>query len=222
MARTGKIASLPEPLRTAANQRKLNGARGREVIAWLNAQPEVEARLRERWGEDWRINDQNWSDWYRGGYQDWLTDRKKLEHTRELSAYAAKFVEADAGNITSGAAAIAAGTYLQVLEAMDAETVEEKLEILKAIVPDLARLRAGDQNEQALKQAQEKIAQKDRELALAIEKYQRETLELFLRWHEDQRARELAQSSLSNEEKISRLGQLMFGDAFLALKQAAP
>jgi len=57
-----------------------------------------------------------------------------------------------------------------------------------------------------------KVRQRDRELGLAEQRFQRETCELFLRWYNDQRASEVASSPASNSEKIERLGQLMFGE----------
>lgn len=53
---------------------------------------------------------------------------------------------------------------------------------------------------------------KAEQVGLARQKFQRETCELFLRWSEDQRAREIAAGSTTNAEKIERLGQLMFGE----------
>lgn len=48
--------------------------------------------------------------------------------------------------------------------------------------------------------------------ALALDKtrFQRETCELFLKWSEDQRARDIAANGASNSEKIEALGQLLF------------
>lgn len=40
----------------------------------------------------------------------------------------------------------------------------------------------------------------------------RETCELFLTWSADQRAKDIANSSISNTDKIEQLGQLMFGE----------
>ena len=63
------------------------------------------------------------------------------------------------------------------------------------------------------------LRQKDRRLALdreehglSLQKFQRDTCELFLKWAEDQRAKEVLASSSSNAEKIEQLGSLMFGD----------
>lgn len=50
-------------------------------------------------------------------------------------------------------------------------------------------------------------------LELERQKFQRETAELFLKFAEDKKAREIAASAgLSQNEKIEQLGQIMFGD----------
>jgi hypothetical protein len=54
--------------------------------------------------------------------------------------------------------------------------------------------------------------QRERELQLSVQKFQRETAELFLKWNADQRASQIASSSQSNTQKIEQLGALMFGE----------
>jgi hypothetical protein len=49
-------------------------------------------------------------------------------------------------------------------------------------------------------------------LELNRQKFQRDTCELFLKWFEDKRAKEVLSSSASNSDKIEQLGQLMFGE----------
>lgn len=49
------------------------------------------------------------------------------------------------------------------------------------------------------------------EHALARERFERETCELFLKWRDDQRAAEIAASPTTNAEKIAALQALMFG-----------
>jgi hypothetical protein len=49
-------------------------------------------------------------------------------------------------------------------------------------------------------------------LSLEKAKYQRQTCELYLKWAEDQRAKEVVASPGTNAAKIERLGELMFGE----------
>lgn len=62
----------------------------------------------------------------------------------------------------------------------------------------------------------EKVQLKGRELALAGERFKRETCELFLKWSADTRAAEIATSPASNADKIAKLGALMFGEDWSA------
>lgn len=57
-----------------------------------------------------------------------------------------------------------------------------------------------------------KVEQKAQELALDRQRFQRETVELFIRWSADEEARKLAASNVSNSDKTERLGQKLFGD----------
>ena len=51
-----------------------------------------------------------------------------------------------------------------------------------------------------------------KKLALERLKFQRQTAEIFLKWYEDKRAREIVESRDGNAEKIERLGRAMFGE----------
>lgn len=53
---------------------------------------------------------------------------------------------------------------------------------------------------------------KDKDRALAWQRFMRETCELFLKWFADEQAKAIAAGSESNSSKIERLGSLMFGE----------
>lgn len=60
---------------------------------------------------------------------------------------------------------------------------------------------------------QTKAMHKERELRVAEGKFQRETVELFLTWVKDKRAREIAEStSMKRGDQIEAIGQQMFGE----------
>lgn len=105
-------------------------------------------------------------------------------------------------------------------------TVNQLLDDLRREQPDLddakifaagqrffAALAIEQQDARDWKRTQD-IALKKQLIGLERQKFQRETCELFLRWAEDRRAKEIASSKASNAEKISQLGQLMFGEDF--------
>jgi Protein of unknown function (DUF3486) len=72
--RTGKIARLPKPIRDELNHRLDNGADGPELLAWLNALPEVQRVLAEKFAGR-PLTKHNLSDWRLGGYADWAASR---------------------------------------------------------------------------------------------------------------------------------------------------
>ena len=82
--RTGKIARLPGALRHELNHRLHNGAPGRELVPWLNAMPEVQRVLVERFAGR-PITEDNLSEWRQGGFQDWLLQEERRVRLRELS-----------------------------------------------------------------------------------------------------------------------------------------
>lgn len=55
---------------------------------------------------------------------------------------------------------------------------------------------------------------KEKQIDLQRHRFQRETAELFIKWSQDQQAREIASSAEPNSEKIERLGALMFPDTW--------
>jgi hypothetical protein len=69
MARTGKIARLPEAIRIELNQRLLDGQLGPEILPWLNTHPELDLKT--------PINAANLSSWRLGAYQAWLNGKSE-------------------------------------------------------------------------------------------------------------------------------------------------
>jgi hypothetical protein len=207
MARQGKIARLPLSVREQLNARLMAGEPASKVLPWLNALPETKRILDEDF-EGLLVSDQNLSEWRKGGYQEWLKRRERLDHTRELAQYSVKLARANGGSITEGAIAIASGYILELLEAcdgkLDPETATE-------LITGLAKLQASDAAAQRADLDREKLKRKDEEIALAKKKFQRETGELFIKWHEDKRAKDILGQNSSHAEKLNRIGELMFG-----------
>ena len=211
----GKIARLPAKLREEVCKRLHDGQAGPKILPWLNALPEVQAILESEF-EGQPVSAQNLSVWRSTGYADWLNRAERIERTRELARYAAEISRANGSTIADGAASIASGKLLELLELVDEATGDTKLdaESLVNISRALAALRGTEQKDVSLGLEKIKVSQKGEEISLAREKYQRETCELFLKWHADKHANELASADTSNADKIEKLGQLMFGDTW--------
>jgi hypothetical protein len=87
--RNGKLAHLPNDIREQLNLRLLEGESGRELVAWLNALPEVQSILGAQFNGS-PISEVNLTHWRQGGYLQWLTERECFDSARALA-------EADCG-----------------------------------------------------------------------------------------------------------------------------
>jgi hypothetical protein len=214
-----KIGRLPADIREEICRRIHNGAQGPKLLPWLNGLEAVKKLLAEEYAGV-PVSDANLTAWRQSGYQEWLRRRERIDRTRELSRYAAEQSRANGASIATGAASIASGKLLEKLEKLDELTGQElSIKDLVALAQAIRSLRDADQEDLKLAQNERRLQQKDEELLLAREKYQRETCELFLRWHADKSALDAANSEATNSEKIERLGQLMFGETWQPAKK---
>jgi hypothetical protein len=202
-SRTGKIARLSAVTREEVCRRLLDGQAGSSILTWLNAQEDVQRVLDAHFGSE-PVTPQNLSEWRKGGYQDWLARREKVESLKVLSDYALKLAKAADGSLAEGAAAIAGGRILELLEAAADEDVGDLLTSLSALRGSEARMVTARVN-------QARLSQREREIALAEKTFQRQTCELFLKWFEAEEARRIAQGSASREVKVQSLIPLFFG-----------
>lgn len=83
-ARVGKIARLPKPIREELNRRLLAGEPGKQLVRWLNQQPEVQTVLQTSF-DGIPISEPNLSNWKSGGFRDWLAHQQVLQRVRSLS-----------------------------------------------------------------------------------------------------------------------------------------
>lgn len=203
-ARRGKIARLPLRLRTELNRRIRDGQPGSVILDWINAQPEAVAVLDAQF-DGAVISPQNLSEWRDGGYTEWLDHQDKTDRIRSLAKLSMDLAQASGGDISAGSAAIAGGRLLSMIEAAD----EDQLTVL---IDKVATLRSCEIAAGTLKLKGQRLAQQDRALHLAESKFRRDTAELFLKWYEDARAKEIAASASAKDIKTEKLVQLFFGD----------
>lgn len=229
--RRGKIARLPQSLRDELCLRMLNGEPGSKLLPWLNAQPATAAVVAEQFAGE-PITDSNLSNWRTGGFEDWRKKRERVESTKELARFAGQIAHAGRGGISEGAAAIAAGKVLEMLElvsgkemkvliadengvlrvAEDAEGEGFTLSALTDLTSAVASLRHGDQQNVKLRLIEEKLRQTSKTLEIAEAKFRRETAELFEKFYEDRRAKDIMASGKDSKLKREALIQLMFGE----------
>lgn len=211
----GKIARLPARLREAVNRRLHDGETAGQILPWLNSQPEV-VKMLELHFEGEAVSAQNLSAWRQGGFQKWLAEREEIEATKALAAFASDLAAAAGGDMAAGAKAIATGKIMARLQSADEMDTETLLGLVKATKD----MHGSDVDAAKLRQAERKLANDERDLALREAKFERETAELFLKWYDDKAAREIAASKETKEVKMDALVQLIFGRKPEA--QAAP
>lgn len=228
MARTGKIACLPLPIREQLNQRLRDGESGPQILPWLNEQAAIALANHPRWASDTVINDNALSNWRNGGYVDWCRDLARLDLIEKKVELAARIASLG-GNINDAAAQIMAGDLLEVLEntggtvqgANDGEEQPQgpdKVGLALAVAKLLdanAKSRVAGVAEKKLDLDRTKIAQAEKKIAQALSKLNLEWQKFagkFLDWYEDTRARDIAdKAGSSRAEKIAALADL-FGD----------
>lgn len=96
MAHNGKIGRLPRNIRDELNHRLENGEMAGVILPWLNALPAVQAALAAEFQAS-PVNEQNLSNWRKGGYQDWLKQQERRNLVRELTANAEELAAAAGG-----------------------------------------------------------------------------------------------------------------------------
>ncbi len=70
MARTGKIARLPQAVRDEINRRLADGQKATTILEWINSQPEVGEILKADF-KGLPVTDGNLAEWRAGGFKDW-------------------------------------------------------------------------------------------------------------------------------------------------------
>ena len=214
MARRGKIARLPNALRDAVNQRILDGVPAQATIAWLNEKPEVKAILDEYFAGE-PINDENFSQWVKGGYEEWRDDEKRAARLARLSGVAMMLARAAGGSIAAGPIAVAGGRMLEILErAEDGD--------LPGLIEPLTFLRNTEISTEKLSLDKRRQATKEREVALAEDKFQLGTVEKFLEWARRPETQAILDSDRPRESKMQELRALFFGDPDKPLAGPAP
>lgn len=221
-ARKGKIARLPLAVRDEVCRRLLDGQGGPKILAWLNSREDVLQVLDEHFGEE-PITPQNLSEWRQGGYRDWLDRRDQIERTKELAAFAAGLADGGEGT-AAGNVAIVGGQLLEIFESLDLEKQKHLLKEQPAtyieLIDKLAKLEKSQADRLKGEAARDMVAiqrrradQAESKLALERLRFERQSAELFLKWHEDRRAAEIAAGAATQDHKIEQLRELMFGPA---------
>jgi hypothetical protein len=161
-ARTGKIARLPKDIRDDLDLRLDNGQLGPELLAWLNAQPEVRQVLQEQFGGR-PITQQNLSEWRHGGHQDWLQRQEAREVASRLLEQSETLSEASPNRSISDqlATLLSVEIYRFSKSLLNSEgSPEQKWRRVCAVHQQISRLRRDDQRADWMNLASEQLAHK--------------------------------------------------------------
>jgi hypothetical protein len=206
MARTGKIAQLPKPIREELNTRLDNGQLGPEILAWLNATPECQAVVARFDGKP--VNAQNLSAWRAGGFEDWRRRDATREQLQKKAERCFRIAQEVGGHISEGAAAILGGKFLDILEKADKDGKELDADELLALTKSVVALRSGSQTNIKLEQAERDLDRKDQELDAT----RRTAADMVLKAANDARVQAIAGSDTDHAAKLEAIGRMMFGD----------
>ena len=209
----GKIARLPARIREAVCRRMHEGETGPQILAWLNATPEVQAVMATHF-EGQPINAQNLSAWRNGQFRKWEGEQKQIARTQARAAYSLELAKASGGNLAEGALAQLTGEVLEMVEEI-AELRESGQEIdpdfIQAVNKSLVAARAKELETQALALKERQAAQKDKEIALKQDEFELRYVAKFMEHAGDKRAHEIATGTGTKEVKMEQLRELLFG-----------
>ncbi len=202
--RNGKIARLPREIRDELNRRLDNGGQGRPLLAWLNAQPDVQGVLARDFGGS-VISKQNLGEWRAGGFAEWQARQQTLDQARELAADADEINTATDGRLTDHLATVLAVRYASALAGWNGGITDEfrrKLRALRGLCQDIVELRRGDHSGARLKMEQERL-ERERE------KTEEEIIAHFERWLKNPEVRDkVCQNYVTPEERERRLREI--------------
>lgn len=203
----GKIGSLPNRIREQLNHRLLNGEVDSQILPWLNALPEVEGRIRERF-DGIPISAANLSNWRTGPFQRWQEERKELEAAQSLCEFSAKLADAAGLNLSAGMKAIATGRIMARLQKMGDDTdLETLLDMVKAV----SDLHAADVSQSKLALDKDKAEREERRLVLDEQKFRYAVAEQILKAANDTRVKEIAAMEATKEVQMDLLIDHIWG-----------
>jgi hypothetical protein len=165
MTRNGKIARLPRLRRDELNRRLAANEDAGNLLAWLNAAPDVQTLLaREYAGEP--VSKQNLHEWCQGGFVDWQTRQDLFAAAADLTDANGEWDALAANDFTERLAAVLVVRYADALAGWnggDDEAFRLKLRDLRRFNQDLAVLRRYNQTAARLKMRQLSFYQEEKQ-----------------------------------------------------------
>jgi hypothetical protein len=203
MTHKGKIGKLPKDVREELNRRLDNGGQGRQLLAWLNSLPEVQAVVAAEFGGK-PIRKQNLSEWRNGGYKHWLQQQEVLDMARQLSADTGELQRAGDQSLTEHMSVWLTARYLMAIRKLAEKNPdgEPDMKGLREFCHHLVAVRRGEISAARLKIEQERL-ERERE------KTGEEVIAHFQRWVKNPEVRDaICRNYISPEERERRMREI--------------
>ena len=164
MTRNGKIARLPLAIRQELNQRLRDGQQGKQLAAWLNGLPEVQALMTKQFhGKP--IDASNLSRWKTGGYRNWEEDLQTMQAAAALAGQSPGLPQADKKALANRLALILTARTAVEMTRMDSTPGgEKKSQRWSDLLGRIIVLRRGEIQDERLRLDRKKIAFREEKL----------------------------------------------------------
>lgn len=182
--RTGKIARLPYETREELNNRLRNGESSATILPFLHQHNPT-------------INDQNLTNWRQGGYKEWLQQQTRLDRIRTQAEDMRRELEAGGFSMLDKA-----------ICSLAERLCDDEQNPLKA-ASAVAALKNAVLAQQRAELEQKKVQLAEQNAQLEREKFNLKFAEAFLLFHNDAKARAIADSDSSSDAKIKALLEYM-------------
>lgn len=211
----GKVGSLPPDLRERICREIFEEVPYAKILAWVNVHPDALRVFDSDFHEE-PLLVQNLSSWKKGGYRKWLREQDRIKETRRAAEWAGE-IAAAAGNgkLSEGMQAILAGRILEKLE--HGTDPEELVDLAKAVATLRGKDIAAAQLDLSKRSAEfrakletKKLDHNERKLGLSQAKFERQTVEQFMKWANSPEAQAILNSSKPKATRLRELAALMF------------
>jgi len=157
-AGTGKVARLPVAIRQELNWRLLNGEEGRQLLAWLNGLPEVQALMAAHF-QGQSIGDMNLSRWKHGGYMAWCEQQMVLASVATIFEHSNELQQAAQNGLTDRMNMVLTARLAQELQRLDSMSEgADKTKACRELIGTLSLLKRGEAQDERLRLEREKLA----------------------------------------------------------------
>ena len=158
MKTIGKITQPPDEIREQLNQKMQAGDKPASLLKWLNALPEVQALIAEKF-DDHPITKQNLSEYKRHSFRNWQMREEALHFIKNAQADDSALQKAIGGQLSGILSRWTATRYVSVAQAVSngASDPDTELRRLSLMSSHVTALRRGDLVAERIKIEQQRL-----------------------------------------------------------------